>query len=87
MERENQLLGAEEDKDVLSATANLNRKTCTTILHQASVVRWLSLIFLLESIKNPYASLLVIMRRSNQAHRVPSINMGIVEKLIVFLET
>jgi hypothetical protein len=64
-----------------------SKKNSGTTLHQSSVVRWLSLIALLESIKNAYPSLLVVLRRVNQAHRVHGINMDVVEKLIAFLKT
>ena len=86
MERENQLTTVEDDDEESESTASSNKQNFATTLHQSSIVRWLSFIFLLESIKNAYASLLVVLRRANQSHRIHNINMDIVEKLIVFLD-
>ena len=87
MERENQVANVEENEEESISTTNSNKQSFATTLHQSSVVRWLSLILLLQNIKNAHSSLLIILRRINQAHRVHNINVDIVEKLIAFLET
>ncbi|CAF1533718.1 unnamed protein product [Adineta ricciae] len=75
MERENQLTAVEDDDEESESTASSNKQNFATTLHQSSI-----------SIKNAYASLLVVLRRANQSHRIHNINMDIVEKLIVFLD-
>ena len=87
MESENQILNVGDGDGELEPEVTSSKRSCATTLQQSSVVRWLSLIFLLESIKKSYSSLLVVLRRSNQAHRVHNIDMNTVEKLIVFLDT
>lgn len=87
VETENQAAVEAEEDERSESTVNSNKRSFATTLHQSSVVRWLSLIALLESIKNAYPSLLVVLRRANQSHRIHNINMDVVEKLIAFLET
>ena len=86
MERENQIANAEDDGQQSKFGPSSDKDSLATTLHQSSVVRWLSLISLLESIKNAYSSLLVVLRGMHQSHRIHNINMDIVEKLIAFLD-
>jgi hypothetical protein len=53
-------------------------------LHQSSVVRWLSLSNLLESIKNAYPFLVIVLNNNKQSARIQKIDMDMVEKLINF---
>jgi hypothetical protein len=57
----------------------------STTLHQSSIVRWLSLSDLLESIKNAYPNLVILLNKNGQSARIQSINMDLVDKLITFL--
>lgn len=52
-------------------------------MHQSSVVRWLSLSDLLESIKNTHPNL--ILNKIKQSARIQRISMDLVDKLIAFL--
>jgi hypothetical protein len=56
-----------------------------TTLHQASVVRWLSLSDLLESVQKAYTSLVLLLNSSKQGTRIQSINPELVGKLVHFL--
>ena len=53
-------------------------------LHQSSIARWLSLSDLLQSIKNAYPSLVILLNNNKQNSRIQDINMETVEKLIDF---
>ncbi|CAF2786029.1 unnamed protein product [Rotaria sp. Silwood2] len=69
-----------EDSDGDTSKKAIERRT----LHQSSIVRWLSLCELLESIKIAYPSLFILLNNNKQNYRIQKINMGIVEKLIHF---
>jgi hypothetical protein len=59
--------------------------TLATTLHQSSVVRWLSLSDLLESIKKAYPNLVIVLNSVGEGARLQSINVDIIDKLIEFL--
>ncbi|CAF4914765.1 unnamed protein product [Rotaria sp. Silwood1] len=69
-----------EDSDGDTSAKAIEKRT----LHQSSIVRWLSLCELLESIKNAYPSLVILLNNNKQNYRIQKINMDIVEKLIEF---
>jgi hypothetical protein len=54
-------------------------------LHESSVVRWLSLSDLLESIKNAYPGLVIMLNNNKQSSRIQRISIDTVEKLIEFI--
>ncbi len=56
-----------------------------TTLHQSTIVRWLSLSDLLESIKNAYPSLVVLLNKCGQSAHIQLINIDLVDRLITFL--
>jgi hypothetical protein len=53
------------------------RPNGSTTLHQSSIVWWLSLSDLLESIKNAYPTLIILLNKNGQSARVQSINMDL----------
>ncbi|CAF3010358.1 unnamed protein product [Rotaria sp. Silwood2] len=69
-----------EDSDGDTTAKAIEKRT----LHQSSIVRWLSLCELLESIRNAYPSLVILLNNNKQNYRIQKINMDIVEKLIEF---
>ena len=56
-----------------------------TTLHQSSVVRWLSLSDLLESVQKAYTSLVIMLNGSKERTRIQSVNLELVGKLVLFL--
>ncbi len=79
MSQENDHINVEEER------VEQKRPSGATTLHQSTIVRWLSLSDLLESIKNAYPSLVVLLNKSGQSARIQSINIDLVDKLITFL--
>lgn len=70
-----------------TSSSNLKQQLNTfTTLHQASVVRWLSLNELLESIRRSSESLRVVLAERKEEHRIDKINLSTVQQLIEFLE-
>ena len=86
VERENQVANVEENEESISST-NSNKQSSVTALYQSSVAHSLAWIHLLKSIKNVHSTLLAVLRKTNQAHRVHNIDMDVVEKFIAFLKT
>ena len=58
----------------------------STTLHQSSVVRWLSLSDLLESVKKSSEPLRTLLTQRKEEHRIERINMSTVHALIEFLQ-
>lgn len=88
MNRQLQLIQKSQENDLTDLDEeHLKEKRAggAATLHQSSIGRWLSLSDLLESIKNAYPSLVVLLNKSGQSARIQSINMDLVDKLIVFL--
>jgi hypothetical protein len=76
----------ENDQDDTHDTDPKKRRLfLATTLHQASVVRWLSLSDLLESIRNAFPSLIIVLNSIGESRRLQSINMDIIDKVIDFL--
>ena len=75
---ENQI--QDEESDASTKTKSKQART----LHQSSIVRRLSLNNLLESIKNAYPSLVIVLNNYKQNARIQCINMNTVDKLIEF---
>ena len=63
-----------------------NQAITATTLHQSSIVRWLSLTDLLESIKRSYDALQIILIERKEEYRIDKINMATVQQLIHFLQ-
>ncbi len=90
MNREIQTEGEGRSSVAMAATESSSTMTqqsiVTTTLHQASIVRWLSLGDLLESIKKSCESLRIVLAQHKEEHRIEKINMSIVQQLIEFLQ-
>ena len=90
MNRQLQLIQNSQEDDCHDADkehVEKKRLVGTTTLHQSSIVRWLSLSDLLESIKNAYPSLVILLNKCRQSARIRSINIDLVDKLISFLHS
>jgi hypothetical protein len=74
-----------EEEEPKQTCAIKTRCRSGTTLHQSSVVRWLSLSDLLESVQKAYASLIIMLNSSEQRTRIESINLELVGKLVLFL--
>lgn len=88
MNRQLQLVRASAEHDqtcVAGGRGEEKRSSVTTTLHQSTIVRWLSLSDLLESIKKAYPSLVVLLSEHGESARIRSINIELVDKLITFL--
>ncbi|CAF1073912.1 unnamed protein product [Didymodactylos carnosus] len=68
-----------------SSSTVQDRAITSTTLHQSSIIRWLSLSDLLESIKRSYNALRIILTERKEEHRIDKINMTTVQQLINFL--
>ncbi|CAF4531594.1 unnamed protein product, partial [Rotaria magnacalcarata] len=84
LNRQLQLVQNEPENEDLDGTTTNNKHSEGRTLHQSSVVRWLSLFYLLESIKKAYASLIILLNDNRQNARIQAINMDLVNKLIDF---
>ncbi|CAF4379067.1 unnamed protein product, partial [Rotaria magnacalcarata] len=84
LNRQLQLVQNEPENEDLDGTTTNNKHSEGRTLHQSSVVRWLSLFDLLESIKKAYASLIILLNDNRQNARIQAINMDLVNKLIDF---
>jgi hypothetical protein len=88
MNRQLQLVQEEHVNDCIDVNGehpNEKRSCKAVTVHQSSVVRWLSLSDLLESIKNAYPSLVLLLNETGQSARIQCINIDLVDKLIAFL--
>jgi hypothetical protein len=88
MNRQLQLVQEEEEDHHIDANEECSkekRPSKATTLHQSSIVRWLSLSDLLESIKSAYANLVLLLNAIGQSARIQCINIDLVDKLISFL--
>ena len=88
MNRQLQLVQRSEESDSTDLDeSELNKKQLggATTLHQSSIIWRLSLSDLLDSIKNAYSSLVILLNKIGQIARIQSINMDLVDKLITFL--
>lgn len=88
MNRQLQLVQEEKEDDLADINEEhpkQKRSYGAATVHQSSVVRWLSLTDLLESIKNTYPNLVLLLNKIKQNARIQRINMDIVDKLIAFL--
>ncbi len=66
-------------------TVQQEKKSCEArTVHQSSIVRWLSLSNLLESIRDAYPALVIVLNNNKQNSRIQKINMETVEKLIEY---
>ena len=70
----------------LDDNENEQHHTPFTTIHQCSIVRWLSMCDLLNSIRKPYEPLTRLLTEAKQLHRLEKINMNIVEQLIEFFK-
>ncbi|CAF2226325.1 unnamed protein product [Rotaria magnacalcarata] len=77
LNRQLQLVQNEPENEDLDGTTNNNKHSEGRTLHQSSVVRWLSLFDLLESIKKAYASLIILLNDNRQNARIQAINMDL----------
>ena len=57
-----------------------------TTLHQSSIVRWISLTDLLESIKRSYDAFRITLIERKEDYQIDEINMITVQQLIDFLQ-
>jgi hypothetical protein len=76
-----------EEEEPKQMCAIKTRCSSGTTLHQSSVVRWLSLSDLLESVQKAYASFVIMLNSSEQRTRLESINLELVGKLVLFLNS
>ena len=65
-----------------ASSAVTNQAIAATTLHQSSIVRWLSLTDLLESIKRSYDELRITLIERKEEYRIDKINMATVQQLI-----
>jgi hypothetical protein len=69
-----------------STSDTRQQQKASTTLHQSSVVRWLSLSDLLESVKRSSEPLRTLLNHRYEEHRIDRINMSTVQSLIEFLQ-
>ena len=82
MERDTKVASSENE----SLSGARKQPKAVTSLHQSSVVRWLSLSDLLESVKKSSESLRALLIQRDEEHRIERINMSTVHSLIEFLQ-
>ncbi|CAF2045445.1 unnamed protein product [Rotaria magnacalcarata] len=83
LEREKQNINNSINGEDPPSTTNNSSKAAT--LHQSSVVRWLTLCDLLESLKSAESILFHVLKDHHQRQRLQKINFNMVERLIAFL--
>jgi hypothetical protein len=86
IQNQNQTTISTETVTSNSSSTVRDRAITSTTLHQSSIIRWLSLSDLLESIKRSCDALRIILTERKEEHRIDKINMTTVQQLIDFLQ-